>query len=452
MGNRRESLRGAKTVVNRTDPPPSRSGILSTGKLFVILVPILVLGAFTALLAAFAALLGWYSPVMLPVATDVAIAVIALMAAFILYLLAQRQTSAEALHDIEARIGAIVDSAMDAIITIDTRHRIQLFNAAAEKVFQRSRDEVLGQPLEMLLPERYRGNHAHLVEGFGRTGATTRRMGDNTVVLGLRADGSEFPAEASISQLSEGNGKLYTVILRDVTERTHIEDALKRSRQELRELAAASNSVREQEKSRIARELHDELAQDLTAMKMDLTWLQEHLPKEMPSSSERLTKMQAMLDATVAATRRISADLRPLMLDDLGLIPAAEWLVQNFMERTGIACDFETSSPNLDLQDPYATAVFRILQESLTNVARHAEATLVHVRLGMENDQIQLTVSDDGRGFSTGDPRKPGSFGLMGLRERAYLLGGDVSIESSQGSGTAIAVTIPLDISAAAHS
>jgi signal transduction histidine kinase len=155
--------------------------------------------------------------------------------------------------------------------------------------------------------------------------------------------------------------------------------------------------------------------------------------------------MDAMIDATVAATRRISADLRPLVLDDLGLVSATEWLVQEFTQRTGIPCELAVSSPDLELKDPQATVIFRILQESLTNVARHAQARRVEVELAHANGAVTLSVRDNGRGFNLDAPRKPSSFGLRGLRERVSLLGGEVSIESQPGRGTALRVQIPLE-------
>jgi two-component system, NarL family, sensor histidine kinase UhpB len=154
--------------------------------------------------------------------------------------------------------------------------------------------------------------------------------------------------------------------------------------------------------------------------------------------------MQVLLDGTVAAARRISADLRPLMLDDLGLIAACEWLAHNFQQRTGVACELVLGAGELDLRDPYATAVFRVLQESLTNVAKHAEATQVEATLERAEGTVILTVRDNGRGFRTSDPRKQGSYGLVGLRERAFLLGGDIRIESEPGRGTYMEMRMPV--------
>ena len=351
----------------------------------------------------------------------------------------------------EARLRGILDSAMDAIITIDEEQQVMLFNAAAEQVFGYTREEAIGAPLTRLIPARYRGEHAAHVADFGNSGTTTRKMGAQRIVTGVRKSGEEFPIDASISQISEGGAKFYTVILRDVTERVNALNALSRSREELREFAAAATSVREQEKSRIARELHDELGQSMTALKMDLIWMTERMPAGQDALAAKLAAMQGMLDGTVAATRRISADLRPLMLDDLGLLPAVEWLVQTFTERAGVECELNLTSPDLELQEPYATAVFRILQESLTNIARHAQASRVEITVSRRGDMVNLSIQDNGRGFATDGPRKPNSYGLTGLRERAYLLDGQTEIVSAPGQGTRVFVNIPIAGAAMQH-
>jgi signal transduction histidine kinase len=276
-------------------------------------------------------------------------------------------------------------------------------------------------------------------------------MGHARVVTGLRRSGEEFPIEASISHTVEAGQHFYTVILRDVTERVRAEEALSRSQAEIQGLAIAASTAREQEKSRIARELHDELGQALTALKIDVGWLRDHVGEAPPRVGEKLVSMQRLLDGTVAAARRISSDLRPLMLDDLGLTAAAEWLVQNFGARTGIACELVLGGGDLDLPDPYATAVFRVLQESLTNVAKHARARKVEVTLERAGDDVTLMVRDDGSGFATRDPRKPGSFGLLGLRERADLLGGTLAVESLPGQGTTVELRLPLGAKIAAR-
>jgi PAS domain S-box-containing protein len=326
---------------------------------------------------------------------------------------------------------------MDAIITVDDGQRIVLYNQAAEKIFGRPAKEMIGHALDQLMPERFRDGHGAHIRRFGTTGTTSRRMGDGTVLHGVRANGEEFPMEASISQLNTAEGRLFTVILRDVTERVRAQD-------ELSTFAAEAHVIREGEKTRVARELHDELAQSLTALKMDTIWVRDNLSELPEPVAAKLRGMLAMLDTTVAATRRIAADLRPLLLDDLGLVPAIEWLTHNFTQRTGVACTL-AADEDLELQEPYATAVFRIVQESLANVAKHAQATQVRVEVERTQYMVALRVNDNGRGFAVAAPRKPNSLGLMGLRERAQLLKGSIAIESAPGHGTTIEVTIPLE-------
>jgi len=335
-----------------------------------------------------------------------------------------------------ARLAGLLDSAMDAIITADQHQNIVMYNRSAERIFGWPAAEVMGKPLARLIPPRFGERHAEHVDRFGATGVTSRRMSGSTVVYGLRANGEEFPVDASISQLDTPEGKLFTVILRDVSERV-------RAQEDLAAFAAEASAIREQEKTRVARELHDELAQSLTALKMDTIWVRDNVASDPQGAAAKLGEMLAMLDGSVAATRRIAADLRPLMLDDLGLVPAIEWLAQNFTQRSGVPCRIEMDE-GLELQEPYATAVFRIVQESLANVAKHARAREVTVGAAMDDVQVTLWVQDDGVGFDPVAPRKQGSLGLVGLRERARLLKGVVSIESQPGRGTRVQARIPL--------
>ena len=346
----------------------------------------------------------------------------------------------------EARLRGILDSAMDAIITVDSRQHVVLFNKAAEDVFGCPRDQAIGAPLAWFIPERFRHAHSGMVQRFGDTGASSRRMGGGQrIVMGLRRNGEEFPIDASISHIVEEGEHFFTVILRDVTERVKSEEALRESREEIRNLALTASAVREQEKSRIARELHDELGQALTALKIDVGWLRENLRGAPEPVMAKLASMQVLLDGTVAAARRISSDLRPLMLDDLGLVAACEWLAHNFQQRTGTPCELVLGAGGLDLPDPFATAVFRVLQESLTNIAKHADASQVEATLERVGETVTLTVRDNGRGFDTTAPRKQGSYGMVGLRERAYLLGGDIRVQSAPGQGTLVEMNIPLN-------
>jgi len=350
-----------------------------------------------------------------------------------------------ALDATQARLSAIVDSAMDAVITVDEEQKIVLFNRAAEQLFRIRREEILGSALDRLMPARFRSSHRGHIENFGRTGTTSRRMGDTTTLWALRADtGEEFPIEASISQASEGGRRYFTVILRDITTRKQSEDALLASQAELRELSARVLEAREEEKARIARELHDELGQLLTALKMDLTWLRERMPEG--ENKGKLDEMGSLLDQTVTSTRRIAADLRPLMLDDLGLGDAATWLVDDFAKRSGITCKIELPSHDgmENASKSVSTAVYRAIQESLTNVARHSGAKNAWVVLMTENGSIEVEVEDDGRGIAPEDLAKARSLGLKGMKERISYLGGSFEVARAPRGGTRLRIKLPL--------
>jgi len=375
-----------------------------------------------------------------------AAALAALIALGMLLLLGRRRIDdalAGQVRNDAARLQGIIESAMDAIVTVDENQDIVLFNAAAEKVFGCSAAAAIGGPLDRFIPERFRAAHRGHIEKFGATGTTTRMMGARLALFGVRADGTEFPIDASISQLVTEGRKLYTVILRDITARRRAEDAVERSHQELRELSAAMHEVREAERLRVARELHDELAQWLTALKMDISWLASRLPREHAQLHARADRMKGVVDTTVAAVRRIAADLRPVMLDDLGLVPALEHLLHELSQRTGIVVSLDAEEAGIELGEPAASSLYRMAQEALTNVARHAEAKEVQVAIAVDDARLVLTVRDNGKGYDAEAAARRKSYGVLGIRERARTLGGDARIERLESGGTLVEIVIP---------
>ncbi len=345
----------------------------------------------------------------------------------------------------EARLKAIIRAAMEAIIVVDETQHVVIFNPMAQRIFGYSASEAIGAPLERFMPERYRAGHRGHVEQFGTTGVSDRRMGGQRRLFGLRANGQEFPVEASISQIPDGNGKLYTVMLRDISERVQAEQALYASREELRLLSGSIQAAREQEKARLARELHDDLGQQLTALKLDITILEDELLARTDHGLllSHVQGMFSLLDTTVLAVRRIAADLRPPILDDLGLEPSIEWLVEDFSQRYAIPVTASLETGNFDFAADAATAVFRIVQEGLTNIARHANATSVELSLRQDERGFVLRLVDNGRGCSTRDASARNSFGLLGVRERVHLLGGTLQIVSAPDAGFQLAVVLP---------
>jgi len=219
---------------------------------------------------------------------------------------------------------------------------------------------------------------------------------------------------------------------------------IERSREELRALSRHLQTIREEEKARIAREVHDELGSTLTALKMDLDWLGERLAGAPEAIVQKRAAMGTLLEAAVAATRRIVTDLRPSILDDLGLSAALRWQAAEFAKHTGVRVDVKALETNHHIDRDVALALFRIFQETLTNVARHAKATEVAVMLSSNDDALVLQIRDNGIGVSEDDLRKPTSLGIRGMRERARQLGGDVSVSAQPGSGTTVVISIPI--------
>lgn len=381
-----------------------------------------------------------------------ALASIAAVVALVFYWLRLRMLRATVsdylvhLEKSEARLAGIIRSSMEAIISVDDAQRIVLFNPMAETLFGCPANHAIGRPLADFIPERFRGAHEAHVRRFGVTGVSERQMGKQRALFALHADGREFPIEASISQIDDDGAKLYTVMLRDTTARVRAEAALRRSQEELQHLSDSILATREEERHRIARELHDDLGQRLSALKMDISLLAADLQAtggEASMLTAQTTAMQRVIDETIAAVRQISADLRPPLLDELGLVPAIEWIGKNFRQRFGLVVDVRAQEMPMD--ERAAISVFRIVQEALNNVVRHADATRVEILFDRLDDMLELSIRDNGHGWSGAPPtpegRKP--LGLLGIRERARLLGGQATITHAPDGGFCVSVRFP---------
>ncbi|MFL5583169.1 MAG: ATP-binding protein [Gemmatimonadaceae bacterium] len=267
-----------------------------------------------------------------------------------------------------------------------------------------------------------------------------------------RMDGTPARIEGHYLCVYDDRGRItgHLGIQRDITDRHQSAEEIARSREELRALAARLESVREEERTRIARELHDELGQALTGLKLDLAWMERRLNRQSLSRQgpselgDRAASLLGRLDEVMVQVRRIVTELRPSVLDQLGLADAVEWQAQDFAARTGLALDLRIDCLRELPPDAMASSVFRMLQEALTNIAKHASATHVRVHLRTDGDVLLLDVSDDGRGITPEEQRGRHSLGLLGLRERAIAWGGTVQISGGATSGTTVALRLPL--------
>ncbi|WP_374357436.1 PAS domain S-box protein [Pseudoduganella danionis] len=343
------------------------------------------------------------------------------------------------------RSRSIIQHASDAIISTDEHQRILHANPAAAAMFDTTVQAMEGAPLQHYLP---RGQRQYSDSGqgryFGETGIRLRMKGRRAgdyLVTGQRAHGQLFPLEGSISALNENNHNIYTIILRDITERKQVQERLEQSYAQLRELSAALQTIREEERKYIARELHDDLGQLLATLRGDLALL-KRAQQYGPAARKLLTGMDTLLMSAISSLRRIASNLRPLALDEGGLYYALESLRQDFVNRYSIACQMQANEEELILNDTYSTEIFRIVQEALTNISRHAEASKVLLSLQRQQHDLKIEIQDDGRGIAEQDMDKAMAFGLLGMRERVRALRGEIAILSD--GGTRITIRLPL--------
>jgi len=358
------------------------------------------------------------------------------------------RVSRELLRSSEARKTAIMDSALDCIVTIDHEACIIEFNPAAERTFGYRRDEVVGKPLaDVMIPPSLREQHRRGFAHYLATGEA-RVLGRRIELTAMRADGSEFPVELAITRISLEGPPSFTGFLRDITERKQAEVDLHSSRKQLRALTGRLETLREAERIRISREIHDELGQKLTGLKMDLLWMEQHLCEleSLPAANailDRVVGTTELVDGIVGTVQEIAAQLRPSVLDKLGLGTALQYEARRFQDRAGIPCQVSIPERELALSPEVSTAFFRIFQESLTNVARHAHASKVEAELKAEPRFVVCSVRDNGKGITEADIANPQSLGLLGMKERVAQLGGEVVFKSHPGQGTVVTVRVP---------
>jgi PAS domain S-box-containing protein len=337
----------------------------------------------------------------------------------------------------------IVNHVSEAIISADQSNTIVMANPAAAALFGTSVERMVGSPLGHYIEGPAEGaGAAEPVDYFRPGGGRAGRRATDYTVTGVRIDGERFPIEGSVSRANAG-APFYTVVMRDVSERRRVQEKLSRSNDQLRQLSAALQTIREEERTHIARELHDDLGQLLAALRMDLTLLQK--ADGTPGESLRLMRgMEDNLLTAITSLRRIATNLRPRALDEGGLYFALQGLRDDFIERYAIPTTLLADEAELRLDDAASTAIFRIVQEALTNIARHADATRVMMNLFRLNSDLLITIRDDGRGIRPEDMEKAESLGLIGMRERVWAMRGEISIGADEPQGTRIDIVLPL--------
>lgn len=373
------------------------------------------------------------------------IALIALAATNLLGSLRRHEILTEQIAEREQHLRLLLASVHDAIVTVDEQLGIVLFNRAAEDLFGITASDLSDTSFAHFLSD---GSVRLLGDWLSRPDSDWRETSHFSLheMSGLNAEGRSLLLEATWSSMNVRGVRFVTLVFREISQRRKAEQALLESNRQLKELTGSLQLVRESERRHIARELHDELGQFLTGIRFDLGWLDRHCPKDRPDLKGKLASTFSQLDITIASVRRITTELHPLILDDLGLGSALRNLVDRFVEQSGT--EVSLSLPNEDplRSGPVSVALYRIIQESLTNIGKYASATRVNVRLDHNADHWALSVRDNGIGFEC-DSLQYGGLGLIGMRERATLLGGGFEVTSSVKTGTCVSVWIPVEAS-----
>jgi PAS domain S-box-containing protein len=339
------------------------------------------------------------------------------------------------------------NNSLDAMRLTDADGNIVMVNQSYCQLFKKERDALVGRSLaDTYLPKPGENISEDYRERFRNR--TTAPVLETEVTLW---NGEELSLEISNAFLSvPDQPELLLSVFRDITERKRAEERLKATQEQLHLLAGHLQSVREEERKILSQEFHDQLGQSLTALKMDLSMLHRTVvdrSKELSRTDIALgiESMLGVIDRAIGIIREILSELRPELLDQLGIVPTLEWEVERFQRHSGISCTFNSEVEELALGEKKSIALYRIFQEAVTNVARHAKATRVEVSLRKEGTYLVLEIKDDGIGVSADAEHKPRSFGLIGMRERAILLGGTLEIGGVDGKGTTILVRIPFE-------
>lgn len=352
----------------------------------------------------------------------------------------ERKRAHAALEKSESKYRTLMEEASDGILTYKPEGKIIEGNRRLCEMLGYSHEELLRFNVKDLVPPEDLALRPIRFDDLsaGETLITERRV--------IRKDRTILPVEISGKMLPDG---MLLGIVRDIRERKRTDEELRQSRRQLRALSAHLQSAREVERTHLAREIHDQLGHSLTSLKFELSWIKKRIidnenEVKLPEVVDKIQSMTQLVDSTIKTVRKISTELRPGILDELGLIAAIEWQANEFQVRTGIVCECDLDSLEVVPDADRSTAIFRIIQEILTNVARHAQATLVHISGRSLGDDLVINVADNGKGIKKKELLNSSSLGILGMRERALFLAGDLSVQGLREKGTLVTLKIPL--------
>jgi PAS domain S-box-containing protein len=355
----------------------------------------------------------------------------------------ERIRAEEELRRSQGTVQALLETAAQGILAIDKDGRIVLANATAEKMFGHSRAELIGQPVEFLMPERFRTRDAqHPAGWFAEPG--TRPMGSGLDLAGLREDGSEFPIEVGLSHIGAGEKILSVAFVSDITQRKKNEQTLVDYQGQLQKLTAGLIEAQESGNRAVARELHDVFSQELAVAAMEISSLKEEA-KSGAELADRLSDLGTKIKRLASEIHRTSRELHPAILEELGLDPALRQECEAFQQRSGIPTQFRSKNVPAKLPNEVTLCLYRIAQESLQNIGKHApNADIVRMSLSGSQGGVTLRIEDTGEGFELDEVLKKGGLGLISMEERVRVVNGKLTIKSKTGKGTIVTAFVPL--------
>lgn len=353
----------------------------------------------------------------------------------------QRKITELALIQNEEMFRNVWENSADGMRLVDEEAKIKLVNRAFSNLVNMPYEKLVGQAFNVCYFEQNPKDLELFLKNLEYGTIPTRQS--TTIKLW---NGKEIPVEISNSFIYlQNNRKMLLSIFRDISEQKEYERRIKSSEEKYRQLALHLQSIREEERTKIAREIHDELGQQLTGIFFEVSGIKTMRTRSKAQLDERIDKIHEMVENLISSVQRIASELRPALLDDLGLIPAIEWEVSQFEQRTKINSKLNLNISELDLPKETATVIFRILQESLTNIARHSKAKKVIIDLKIENGDFLMEIIDNGIGVPEEKLSDPKSIGLIGMKERAFSCNGELLIDSKPKKGTRVKLRIPLN-------
>ncbi|MBL7915741.1 MAG: PAS domain S-box protein [Bacteroidia bacterium] len=349
--------------------------------------------------------------------------------------------SKEEIFKSESKYRELVESSKDMIWTIDRNNTVVFANKACQEILGWDSSLLIGRNFMSFVAEGDREKVNHDIQHAFNSDKQFQDYQSRV----LNRDGKEVTVITNMVGQFDSTGRkvLMTGTSRDISARVQAEKELNEKNEQLQLLSSYLQTIREEERSHISREIHDELGQLLTGLKMDLAWLNKRILEKDPECTTKVKEMIAIVDETVKSVRKIATELRPGILDDLGLFPAIEWQCSEFEKKSGIPCEFINSIGDVEIDKSVSTGVFRILQETFTNIARHSAASQVQIELFVQKGVCILNIKDNGIGFDNANDANLKTLGLIGMKERAIMLGGSLTIQSKQQAGTTISLKFP---------